>query len=115
MDVGQTQTLVRLDVDTEEASMTRVVVSPGYGAGLSTWTSIPADDAELVAIVQLPLEQRKAAFKARWPDEYAGGVADAVVQDVPYGSWWKITEYDGSESLHVVTSLEDAGYTVAQG
>ncbi len=87
---------------------TAVLVSPGYGAGWSTWAS--SDQRETMCmdarIVQHVLDGnlRKAADAAIsiYPDVYTGGAEDLVVRWVPVGELFEIREYDGSESLVII-------------
>lgn len=92
-----------------------VLVSPGFGAGWSTWNREHAAalcmDADIVQPV-LDGDTKKAASVAlsKFPDIYTGGASDLVVEWVPKGSAFEINEYDGSESLHVIG---DRDYLVA--
>lgn len=87
-----------------------VIVSPGFGAGWSTW----ADD--LPNSVFAP--DVVAWIEAGKPDVelddtfgeygYTGGLGDAEIEWVPKGSRFIIDEYDGSETLHILGP--DYGY-----
>jgi hypothetical protein len=93
--------------------MKRVLYSPGFGAGIGhDWIDSPrCDDPVLVA-----LYDRRASrdeVEQAFPDEYWGGWDNVTHRDVPEGSWWRIHEYDGSESIIVVNSLEEAGFVQA--
>lgn len=96
-----------------------VLVSPGFGAGWSTW----ADDAqtewmvfapEVVAWVEAGKpggengEELKAIVRARFGDNhpYLGGAVDLVIQWVTQGEAFQINEYDGSESLDLRGKIE---------
>jgi hypothetical protein len=93
--------------------MKRVLYSPGFGAGIgSEWISTPrCDDPVLVELYDLGATQ--AEVEQAFPDEYWSGWVNVTHRDVPEGSWWRIHEYDGSESIIVVTSLEEAGFVQA--
>jgi hypothetical protein len=90
-----------------------VLVSPGYGAGWSTWNSgeiakVMTMDADIVQAV-LGGDRGKAATLATEKGAALGesyvcvlGAIDLVVKWVPKGAAFEITEYDGSESLHQI-------------
>ena len=79
-----------------------VLVSPGYGAGFSTW-GYPTEaifDPTLIELVENEKYQEAVDYcQTIWPDEYSGGVEDLKVVWVPEGSEFVIEEYDGAESL----------------
>ena len=79
-----------------------VIVSPGHGAGWSTW----ADKAEValfapdvVAWIEAGKPGGVDAFEGYG---YTGGLDQAEVEWVPKGSRFIINEYDGSESLTIL-------------
>ena|SRR6185369_8583542 len=85
-----------------------VLVSPGFGAGWSTW----ADDAHLeaamfdkdIAEAVLAGNNDKAAelATAKFGEGFfTGGARQLRVQWVPKGSRFEVHEYDGSESLRI--------------
>lgn len=94
-----------------------VLISSGFGAGWSTWNY---DYDELVfdhVIVQLVLEQDihwkskiLSYCETKYPDGYFGGLDDLEVVWVPQGKKFRITEYDGSESIQFE---EDIVWTTA--
>lgn len=85
-----------------------VLVSPGYGAGWSTW----ADNAEAAVFDPETVEwvesgKPEDVFREKkddWEERfgYLGGTRDLEIRWVPVGSRFYIEEYDGSETLHVV-------------
>ena len=85
-----------------------VIYSPGFGAGWSTWNiedcgfsqDLIFDPglADLI-ISGRSQEQIEAYVILKWPGAYIGGLRDARVEWVAQGVEFKITEYDGSESL----------------
>ena len=85
-----------------------VIYSPGFGAGWSTWNAeyfeygeeliFDPGLADLI-INQRSWEQIEAYVALKWPGVYTGGLEQAVVEWVAIGTEFKITEYDGSESL----------------
>jgi hypothetical protein len=90
-----------------------VLVSPGFGAGWSTWCE--SDDRKAVTfdpwIVDILLSDqynRKekidriyAHCAVKYPDMYMGGVSDLTVEWIPQGTLFRITEYDGSETIEL--------------
>ena len=87
-----------------------VLVSPGYGAGWSTWNSESAEelcmDAELAQAVLDADKNAIAQIAARkWPDAYDGGLEDLEVVWLPEGTRFYIHEYDGNESIRTAENL----------
>ena len=82
---------------------TAVLVSPGFGAGFSTWNSPEmAVDFDLVeAFIKEDMERFNYILVEKYEDAYDGGVADLEVQWVDEGKKFRVEEYDGSESLEV--------------
>ena len=103
----------------EDHSAYAVLVSPGFGAGWSSW-----NDKELAydsAIVEYYLahydnlewkeqidsygdnEVKNAAidfFKSEgYNFVYLGGLCDCMIEWVPSGKAWRIEEYDGAERI----------------
>lgn len=112
-----------------------VLVSGGYGAGWSTWGDEELaydkrvvefflqheNDDEFMRTVEdyfgvlsdAESDAHKEAarfFRSIGYKEcpYMGGFSQIHIEWVPYGSYWRINEYDGSESLEY---LENAGFT----
>ena len=79
-----------------------VLVSPGFGAGFSTWGA-PIEaifNPTLIELVQQEKVQEAIDFvENTWEGVYSGGVQDLIVVWVPEGKEFIIEEYDGSESL----------------
>lgn len=92
-----------------------VIVSPGFGAGWSTWNSKYGEkivfDPVLAQMIldEKGSEELNAYAEITYPDVYAGGLSEAVVEWVPVGERFTIDEYDGSESLTILGP--DYGYT----
>lgn len=75
-----------------------VIVSPGFGAGWSTW----ANDGERAAFdpdIVAWIEGGKVGEPPVRNGDYAGGLRDAVVMWIPEGTRFYIDEYDGHENL----------------
>lgn len=82
-----------------------VLVSPGFGAGWSTWNDgeeCVFDPEMAQAVLDGHHSKAEAIAKRKYPDHYTGGVEDLVVQWVDKGNRFEIHEYDGSESLRVL-------------
>lgn len=92
--------------------MSKILVSPGYGAGWSTWLSDPRVLVYQPIIDHLEaggsltgnhplLEQMAKDLDLDSP--YYGGVADLMVVDTK-GLPFQVREYDGSETVHYLAS-----------
>lgn len=86
----------------------KVLISPGFGAGWSTWeyTGMAFDEVLIRAFeCGISQEDMKALCIERGycDDEgngpYMGGFKQLKVVEVPSGTCFKIKEYDGHESL----------------
>lgn len=83
-----------------------VLVSPGFGAGWSTWADeVQAEmmmfDKRLVDAYASRVKDIKPLVEEIFGDEfpYTGGWEQVGVRWVPVGSQFRIEEYDGNESL----------------
>lgn len=96
-----------------DGTETCVLVSPGYGAGFVTWCDgVSPTDPRIVALV---LAGHRDDLASADPDEvrewlgaehvYLGGAADLTVQYVALGARFRIDEYDGCESLTLLSDL----------
>lgn len=86
-----------------------VLVSPGFGAGFSTWGA-PIEaifNPTLIGLVENEKWQEAIDFVAEtWEDVYTGGVQDLEVEWIPEGTKFQITEYDGSESIWFLEDID---------
>ena len=91
-----------------------VLVSPGFGAGWSTWAYAGDEnyrecmdfmlfDPTLVAMVENKdsAEDIETYVKSKHPNTYCGGADDLTIEWLPVGTAFRIHEYDGSESVEV--------------
>ncbi len=90
-----------------------VLISPGFGAGWSTWCEFNdrkavTFDPWIVDILLSDQYNRKekidriyAHCAIKYPDLYMGGVSDLTVEWVPQGSLFRVAEYDGSETIEL--------------
>ena len=83
-----------------------VLVSPGFGAGWSSWADRELRerllfDPEVVAWVEGGKQGSLPDMEEKYGDDYFydGGASDLIVEWVPVGAKFRIHEYDGSESL----------------
>lgn len=92
-----------------------VIVSPGYGAGWSTWADEGPNAKSAVFAPDVVAwiedgkpedDERYDAFEARYG--YGGGLHQAEVEWLPVGTRFFIEEYHGHESLVVIDP--DYGY-----
>ena len=89
-----------------------VLVSPGFGAGWSTWSSSEEFMSMDAGLVQMKLDgarQEEAeayASKATGEHIYGGGWDDVEIEYVPVGDRFTISVYDGFESIETVASLD---------
>jgi hypothetical protein len=91
-----------------------VLYSPGYGAGWYSWNEIP----ELIfhpKLVEMVEAGQQANITEEWIEKnteidgesvYCGGAMDLKIAWVPVGTKFKISEYDGSESVIFVEDLD---------
>jgi len=96
-----------------------VLVSPGIGAGWSTWADREHREwavfsPEVVAWVEAGKpggengEELKAIVREKLGEDhmYLGGADDLEIEWVPQGEAFEITEYDGSETLNYRGRME---------
>ena len=84
-----------------------IVISPGYGAGWSTWNEIP-DLEKHPVIAQMILDGQKDDLTEEFLKNLLGvdyictlGLLDAMVEWVEEGERDEINEYDGHETLFI--------------
>jgi hypothetical protein len=87
----------------QENGKVGVVYSPGFGAGWYTWnTEYPeiVFDPTIVKYVETERwDELKVYVELKYPEIYTGGIRDLTVEWIPVGAQFKVTEYDGSESI----------------
>ena len=81
-----------------------VLISPGYGAGWSTWSHSNSDICFDYEVVQWVLDDKPTAEEfiektAERLDVYAGGMRNLEVVWFAPGTRFRIEEYDGYESI----------------
>ena len=99
----------------------KVLISPKFGAGWSTWNDpMMALDKRLIRAFECGISEEDMAelcLECGYDDGYGckpymGGFDDLIVVEVPSGTWFKIKEYDGSESLEI---FDPDNYYFAEG
>lgn len=84
-------------------NMVGILVSPGFGAGWSTWNREYPEmifDPEIIqCILDDDFKRAEEIAELKWPDAYLGGLKDLEVEFLEKGTVFTIEEYDGSESL----------------
>lgn len=85
----------------------KVLISPGYGAGWSTWNdSRMAIDKDLIELFERGCTESELAglcIKKGYTDfpPYMGGFENLEVTEVPQGCHFRVNEYDGSEYIDI--------------
>ena len=83
---------------------TAVLVSPGFGAGFSTWNKPEmAIDFDLVeAFLSGDMTRFEYIVVEKYGENmYLGGMENLTVEWVDEGKKFRIEEYDGSESVEI--------------
>lgn len=89
-----------------------VLYSPGFGAGWSTWAdpSIREQilfDPGLVDLVENEKwKEAEAYVTLKYPEFYAGGLEDLLIEWVPVGTQFQVCEYDGKEWIEKRDSVD---------
>lgn len=93
-----------------------VLYSPGFGAGWHTWNTDTEGGERLLfcprlvyAVLGESGEDPLSVAQQEFPQAYHGGIRDIEVAWVPEGSRFEIHEYDGAESIRLLTP--DDGFT----
>lgn len=83
----------------------KVLISPGYGAGWSTWEGKGlATDARLIDAFEHGVseeEMHQLCADLGYGDVYMGGFKNLRVVEIPEGTFFRVSEYDGYESIEV--------------
>jgi hypothetical protein len=88
--------------------MTKILISPGHGAGWSTWADdsvreFMLKDPTLIAMAErkAPLQEVDDYIESQCPDDniYTGGWRDIEVVELPAGTLFIVDECDGYESI----------------
>lgn len=89
-----------------------VLISPGFGAGWSTWAGSSLEklalfDRRFVEAVEAGVTDIEPVVKEVVGDDdfYCGGWRDVQIEWLPVGTAFTVEEYDGSESIRMVADL----------
>lgn len=88
-----------------------VLYSPGFGAGWASWNAEYAEvlcmDAEIVqAVIDKDIPKAVQIAMEKCPGIYPGGAEKLKVVWLDKGETFEIHEYDGSESVRSVASID---------
>lgn len=96
----------------DEEGSVAVLISPGFGAGWSTWsrgeeTEALLFDSRLVdaVLALMPADEFTKYCESLGYEHYMGGAADLEVVWLEPGTRFRILEYDGSETLETFDDL----------
>lgn len=87
-----------------------VAVSHGYGAGWSTWNSVDPMDARFNQLFIEGKNEEAADLCDELDLGYENGAFNVVIEWVPVGTKFVISEYDGYEEL---MAIDDYGWKTA--
>ena len=99
----------------------KVLISPGYGCGWSTWNSPEmAFDERIIRAFECGIskdDMRDLCVECGYVNiygdpPYMGGFDDLKIKEVPSGTWFKIAEHDGSE--YIIT-FDEADWYYSEG
>ena len=86
-----------------------VLYSRGYGAGWYSWHGVLelVFDPTVVDMVErnTPYDDIEAYCESKWPDHYFGGACGLTIKWIPEGTQFLIEEYDGNESVSLLTDI----------
>ncbi len=95
-----------------EEGQVAVLISPGFGAGWSTWADPSIEEAVLfdsrlvdAVLAKMPIDQFADLCEDLGYDNYKGGVEDLEVVWIDAGTRFTVEEYDGSESIRTFSDL----------
>lgn len=96
----------------DEEGRVAVLISPGFGAGWSTWAHLGENEALLfdsrlvdAILVEMPKDEFVAYCESLGYDHYMGGAEDLQVVWLDAGTRFVVEEYDGSESIRTFDDL----------
>lgn len=93
----------------------KLLISPGYGAGWSTWNfPAMATDKDLIELFEKDCtceEMERLCIEKNYTDGYGEppymkGFQQLEIVEVPKGTLYRINEYDGAESVEIFSPDE---------
>ena len=89
----------------------KVLISPGFGAGWSTWNQRElAIDARIIKKFEEGTTWEELCDfcqKLGYDEPYMGGFDTLTIVEVPPGIIFRVTEYDGSEGIEYFDPSKD--------
>jgi hypothetical protein len=86
-----------------------VLISYGYGAGWSSWNGDYDEEmlfdpyiANLIIEDKFNYKEVEEYCEEKYPEAYLGGLSDLYVVWIPKGTQFRISEYDGYESVELL-------------
>lgn len=96
----------------DENGLVAVLISPGFGAGWSTWSHGQDSEALLfdsrlvdAVLAKMPEDEFVEYCRSLGYDQYMGGASDLEVVWLEQGTRFVVEEYDGSESIRTFDDL----------
>lgn len=93
----------------------KVLISPEYGAGWSTWNYVDlAFDPDIINMFEMGVDEKfmeEYIVSLGYKRPYMGGYCGCKIIDIPKGTKFRIVEYDGSESIEY---YNDKKWLIAQ-
>ena len=84
--------------------MVAICLSPGFGAGWSTWGDVSPFEPKVVEMIE---KGKRNEITEEWCKkelgieyQYCGGASNLEIVWLPVGTKFSINEYDGSESIY---------------
>ena len=82
-----------------------VIYSPEFGAGWSTWNrkypEILFDPAIVEFVEKDQSEELQVYVTLKYPGIYDGGIVGLKIEWIPEGSFFRVNEHDGAESIEL--------------
>ncbi len=87
-----------------------VLISHGFGAGWYSWNrdneALLFDKDLIELVLKGDMDELERVVESKYPGIYRGGLRDVSVEWVPQGEMFEVSEYDGSESLRLISQQQ---------
>lgn len=94
----------------KDKAVQKVLISPGYGAGWSTWNDVKlATDPQVIEAFERGVteeEMSNLCVALGYEEPFMGGFTQLQIETVPVGEYFRVAEYDGSEYIEVFDKSE---------